>query len=143
MNFTNPNYPELLCFYGLACNLIFLACYTITKRFGMSLVYGVLIVFVSSEFWEIPIFVLGYLRVSGYGFPQVLNHIIVAFMAFLLIVFSKFKLTVTNVSILVLNVIINSFGLWFYSSIVIGWILRTLTLTCLSYIFLKEIRKSG
>jgi membrane-associated HD superfamily phosphohydrolase len=109
----------------------------------MSIVFGTLIVFVSSEVWEIPIFILGYLRFSGYGFPQVLNHIIIGLMAFLLIVFSRFKLTVTNASILVLNVIINSFGLWFYSSIVIGWILRTLTLTCLSYVFLKEIHRNG
>lgn len=143
MNFMNPNYPELMVFYGLACNLIFLACYAITKRFGMSLVYGALIVFVSSEFWEIPIFVLGYLRVPGYGFPQVLNHIIVGFMAFLLIAFSRFKLTITNGTILALNLVINSFGLWFFTSIAMGWILRTFTLTCLGYVFLKEIRKNG
>lgn len=139
MNFMNPNYPELFLFYGLATLVIFTIRYAFTKRFGMSLVYGVLIVFVSSEFWEIPIFIRAYLGVSG-GFPQVLNHIIVGFMAFLLIVFSKFKLTITNGTILALNVVINSFGLWFFSSIFMGWILRTLTLTCLSYVFLKEIR---
>jgi hypothetical protein len=109
----------------------------------MSIVFGLLIVFVSSEFWEIPIFVRGYLGVSGYGYPQVQNHIIVGFMAFLLIVFCKFKLTFTNATILTLNLDINAFGLWFLPSIAMGWILRTFTLTCLSYVFLKEIRRNG
>jgi hypothetical protein len=108
----------------------------------MSLVFGLLIVFVSSEYWEIPIFVRGYMGVSGYGYPQVQNHIIVCFMAFLLIAFSKFKLTVTNSSILALNITVNTVALWFYSSIAMGWILRTFTLTCLSYVFLKEIRRN-
>jgi len=143
MNFMNPNYPELLCFYGLACLSISSISYAMTKQFGMSLVFGLLIVFVSSEFWEIPIFIRAYLGVCGYGFPQVQNHIIVGFMAFLLIVFSKLKLTITNGSILALNVTVNTVGLWFYSSIVMGWILRTFTLTCLSYVFLKEIRRNA
>jgi hypothetical protein len=143
MNFANPNYPELLCFYGLACLAISSISYALTKQFGMSTVFGILIVFVSSEFWEIPIFVRGYMGVSGCSFPQVQNHIIVGFMAFLLIVFSKLKLTVTNSLIFTLNITVNTVALWFYSSIVMGWVLRTFTLTCLSYVFLKEIRRNG
>ena len=143
MNFASPNYPELLCSYGLACLAISSISYAITKQFGMSLVFGLLIVFVSSEFWEIPIFILGYLGVSGYGFPQILNHAIVVFMAFLLIVFSRFKLTFANASILTLNLEVNALCLWFLPSIAMGWVLRTFTLTCLSYVFLKEIRRNG
>lgn len=129
-------------FYGFAMFVVYCFFYHHSNKVLLAMLYAVLIIFIASEFWEIPIFIRGYLDFSNYGFPQVLNHVIVGFDAFLLITYSNFKLDKVNGLVLIVNLAINTFFLWTYVTILISWFLRSLTIICLSYIFLREVRKN-
>jgi hypothetical protein len=105
----------------------------------MSIAISMLVVFVSSEFWELPRFISAYL--NGLH-VEVLNHIIVLFMAFLLVVYTNFKLSKKNAVLLLSNLGFNSIVFWLPFPLH-DWILRSLTLTCLVYVFVLETWKNG
>ena len=130
-------------FYSVAWILIFIGFQLITtKKFihnkSVSFVLSTLIVFVSSEFWEIPIFFMAYLRAPGYGSPEIINHLIVGFMAFILLGFTKFKLR--RGMILLYDLLFNIVFLLVFPGIISGWILRSGSLVCLFYVFVWELK---
>ena len=108
-----------------------------------SIVFSILIVFVSSEFWEIPIFLMGYLRVPGYGFPHVVHHVLIIIMAAILIWLSKFKPNRWAGLILSGDLALNFVFLLIFHGVVSPWILRSLSLFSLSAVFLWSVNKNG
>lgn len=159
MNFATY-YSEIFCFYGLA-GIVILSCfYLLLKKILPSLMFALLIVFVGSEFWEIPIFVSAYLGIpiTGYSsahnelFLSFLNHIVVAFMAIMLIAYSRFSLDRINSAVLILNIAINALVLLLIPEFLLiristdfwmhSLLLRVLTLSCLTYIFARAIQKT-
>jgi hypothetical protein len=113
--------------------------YVHKRKVFQSILIGMLLVFVSSEFWELPKFVMAYLGFYSWQ-PEILNHIIILFMAILLVSFSHFKLTFSNGTILLSDLVFNSL-MFLVSFPFRDWILRSLTLFSLSYIFILEIWK--
>ena len=158
MNFA-AYYSEIFCFYGLA-GIVILSCfYLLLKKILPSLIFALLIVFVGSEFWEIPIIVCNYLGIpiTGYTgassniFLSVLNYVIITFMAIMLIAYSRFSLDHVNSTILILDIAINTIVLSLCPSFLLirisvdfwlhSLLLRILTLSCLTYIIAREIQK--
>ncbi|MGQ9624786.1 MAG: hypothetical protein ACUVT9_05385 [Candidatus Bathycorpusculaceae bacterium] len=93
----------------------------------------------SSEYWEMPIFIPAYFGLYG-TFPQWQNHVAILIMAVILVKMSKFQLSKINFLILLLPLIVNI--IFFYFLVYpewFSWILRTITILCLGIIFVKEI----
>lgn len=91
----------------------------------MTLIYGILFstkikdkkkvaflslmtMFVAREFWEIPVFVAGYLGLMNHYFPMFFHHILVFIVFIVLVVYSKIKFTKSNVSLLLMTLLIIS-----------------------------------
>jgi hypothetical protein len=90
---------ELIFFYGLAfAILIFL--FSRKMKLLPSIMISLLIVLVASEFWEIPIFISGFIGFR-YRFPYpslafLLHHVYTAILFILLIYVAKIKLRVSG-----------------------------------------------
>ena len=84
-----------------------------------------------SEYYEIPIFVCGYLGASGYGFPHVLNHIIIIILFLFFISASQVGLTKENVLALVVGPFLTAPLLLFYRSAINTYVARLIGLTIL------------
>lgn len=130
---------ELMIFYllaGAGCWILFSYC---TKQILFSAALSILLVFVSSEFWEIPIFFMAYLGAPGYGSPEILNHILVFFMAALLILLTDFRLTYQKGFWLILDLILNIIALLIIPGVISPWILRAASLWILLSVFLEDL----
>jgi hypothetical protein len=130
-------------FYLFSGLILWIVSFNVCAQLLKSLTISILIIFINAEFWEIPIFLMGYLGAPGYSFPHVLNHIIVGFMAALLILITKFKVNFTGFFILSGNLALNFMFLLFFPGVVSAWILRALSLISLSFVFLWSVKKNG
>jgi len=133
---------DIIFFYLAAGYLIWAAFYISSGQLLKSIVFTILIIFVGSEFWEIPIFLMGYLGVPGYWFPHVVHHVLISVMAALLIWLSKFKVNVWAGLILSGDLILNFVFLLIFPGAVSSWILRSLSLASLSTVFLWSVNKN-
>lgn len=140
MNWFFRNLP-IYAFYAIAGLIISCFAYIKNRKALPSLLFGMLVVFVSSEFWEIPRFAQAYLHILSWQ-PELLNHIIIGIMAIFLVGISGFHLSKTYAAILVGDLVFNTvvFSLQFPFR---DWILRSLSLICLSYMFVSEYWKNG
>ena len=134
---------EIACFYLLSGLVILFGIYYFSAQLLRSLTFSILIVFVSSEFWEIPIFLMGYLGAPGYGFPHVLHHALISVMAAILIWFSNFKINLVAGLILCGDLALNFMFLLIFPGVVSSWILRLLSLISLSGVFFWSVKKAG
>lgn len=134
---------DVYLFYGIAALIIHWIFYFLFGNYWRSWLFAVLIVFVSSEFWEIPIFFMAYAGAPGFGTPHIFNHGIVFLMAVLLLAFfpismnnRKRNLEITGALFFVL--FFNGVFLLVFPGLVSSWILRSLSLIVLSWIWLRE-----
>jgi len=138
------NNLDVFSFYFVSGILIFAGFLLLTKKyehkFLISMLFSVLIVFVSSEFWEIPIFFMAYVGAPGYGSPEVLNHVIVGLMSFLLLLIIGFKMNKENRCVILYDLLFNVVFLLVFPGIISAWFLRAGSLLCLSYVFIWELR---
>lgn len=130
-------------FYLISGFIIHGGFYNTGSKYWMSWVYAGLIVLVSSEFWEIPIFFMAYTGAPGYGAPSVFNHLIVLIMAIVLLAFSKFHVDLMNSLALVSLQWIDLVFLLIFPGLLSSWILRAINLAGLSWIFLREVWRHG
>ena len=101
---------------------------------------SLLIILVGAEYYEIPVFVCGYLGVAGYGFPHVLNHVIVAFMFGLLVWFTDMKATKINVLALLMGPLLTAPLLLFVHGTLILYLAKAIGL---SILFIVAINSPG
>ena len=134
---------EIISFYLISGLLILAAFYYCSAQLLRSVVFSILIIFVSSEFWEIPIFLMGYLGVPGYGFPHVVHHILIIVMAAILIRLSKFKVNLWAGLILSGDCALNFVFLLIFRGVLSSWFLRSLSLISLSAVFLWSVKKTA
>jgi hypothetical protein len=127
-------------FYGVSGLFISGYCYVGLRRIAVSLVVGMLIVFVSSEFWELPIIIGAYF---GYGKPEMLNHAIILLEAFILVAITRVKLTKKNGVILLGNIGVNTVILALHLPTFTDWFLRFSSLISLAYIFILATWESA
>ena len=67
----------LISFY-VVCFVVFNVLFYLKTQLKIkSFLLSLLVVLVGSEYYEIPIFVCGYLGVAGYQFPHILNHVLI------------------------------------------------------------------
>ena len=134
---------EILFFYLFTGLVILAGFYISSAQLLRSIVFSILIIFVSSEFWEIPIFLMAYLGAPGYAFPHVLHHFLIIVMAAILIWLSKFKVNLLAGLILSGDCALNFLFLLIFPGAVSSWFLRSLSLGSLSAVFLWSMNKNG
>ena len=134
---------EIALFYLLSGLGILCVFFNYYKHLLRSLAISILIVFVSSEFWEIPIFLMAYLGIPGYAFPHIVHHLLIGCMAAILIRLSKFKLNPLAGVILSGDLALNFMFLLIFPGVISSWILRALSLISLSAVFLRSVKKTG
>lgn len=101
---------NILIFYLAAGSLAF---FTYYKRFGrwIALLTTILVVYIASEFWELPIFISGFLGIA-YWFPYpslafILHHIYVFIMFALLLYIHRLTRNSRFYGWLILGIILN------------------------------------
>ena len=92
---------------------------------SMTLIYGILFstkiqdkkkvallslmtMFVAREYWEIPVFIAGYLGLMNHYFPMIFHHILVFIVFVILIFYSKIKFTKQKICLLSITLLIIS-----------------------------------
>lgn len=131
---------EIALYYLFAGLIILIVFFNFSAQLLRSLTISILIVFVSSEFWEIPIFLLAYLGFPGYQFPHVLHHILIGIMAVILVWLTKLK-SLAGVA-LSGDLALNFLFLIYFPGVVSDWILRSLSLFSLCIVCLWSVEKS-
>ena len=114
----SSNYSlSLLLFYGIAFTISAILIYVKTRSKLSAFLLSLLIILVGSEYYEIPIFVCGYLGVEGYGFPHILHHVNTAVLFILLLGLSNTKPSKRNILVLIsVPFLISPLLLWFRNS---------------------------
>lgn len=140
----SPNYSfPLLLFYGLSFILFSIWLYAKTRSKSSAFLLSFLIVLVGSEYYEIPIFVCGYLGVQGYRFPHVLHHINTTILFVLLVALCNMKLSKGNILVLIsVPFLIAPLLLWFRNSTTI-YLARSIGLTTLLVLVMYAISSPG
>lgn len=88
------NYPLVIeIYYVLIGAVLVFLFYLKTGRFFWSTIGALSSIFVLSEYWEIPIFVYGYLGLNSIPFPHWSNHIFIAGIFFFFFIMLDVKLS--------------------------------------------------
>lgn len=140
----SSNYSlPLLVFYGVSFIVFSMLLYVKTRSKLSAFLLAFLIVLVGSEYYEIPIFVCGYLRVQGYGFPHVLHHINTAVLFVLLLALSRMKPSKRNIVVLSsVPFLISPLLLWFRNSTTL-YLARCIGLTTLLVLVMDATSSPG
>lgn len=88
--------PQILTYYSLAFATSFLLFYVKTHKIATSIVFSMLVVFIASDYYEIPIFL-------RYGTTQWLHHANMIWMFILLVMVARIQASKLNISLLCLG----------------------------------------
>jgi hypothetical protein len=106
------------------------------KLYSLMLSLGV--IFVSSEFWEIPVFVRGYLGTPGYLFPCWPHHLMIIVMAVLLFGLANIKFTKWKVGVLCLPPLLTYMLMLLEVDNVVYFLARSYAIFTLTILILAE-----
>lgn len=134
---------EIALFYFVASLLGFAAFLHVTNRTVFSMVLSILTVFISSEFWEIPIFLMAYLGVPGFPFPNFVHHLLIIFMFYELLMLIDFQVNWFSVLLPLGVVVFNGVFQLRVHGVISPWILRGLTVAVLFAVSLRRLKVNG
>jgi len=99
---------QLITFYALASTVFWALYWKKLKDGKVALLFSAMTVFVAREYWELPIFVAGYLGIMNMYFPMVFHHLLVFLVFLVLISYSKIKFTMGTITLLLVTPLIIS-----------------------------------
>ena len=92
---------DLITYYGLVLLVFSYATYKNTKNFWFSFIIGLLVTLVGSEYYELSVFVMAYVRgIANFPFGE-LHHLIITVMFIMLVRETKLEFTKKNVLLLI------------------------------------------
>lgn len=135
---------KLFFFYGVFGVGLLVVFVLVTKKFWFSLAGALSVVFIGSEYWEIPIFVCGYTFRVGYRFPFWTQHLMIFLLAFLFVVFSGIKInSVVNFMFVLMPPLVTSVFMLLKVDGIVYFIARSFALLVLASLFLcKDLDKT-
>jgi len=141
----DPAYPvkHLYLFYG---SFLVVCLYLLTRKYGYdnySKILGItcLLTYVSTEWWEIPVFFCGHFGLLGKQYYGSINQIYLVASFFLLLKYGKFRFNKLNTVLLIVPIVVSSVVIYHFPSMEYAgsiWLIaRVTSWLLLGLVFLK------
>lgn len=128
---------DLISFYAVASCIFFIFYMHKLKDKKTALLLTSMTIFVAREYYEIPVFVTGYLRLGNPHLPMIFHHLLVFLIFIVLVSYSKIKFTKTvSALLLVTPVLLSPLLLSSIHSIFSLYLARTIGLTVFGGVFI-------
>jgi len=128
---------DLITFYAIVSVVFTLLYYKKFNNGKLALLFSAMTVFVAREYWEIPIFVTGYVGIMNRYFPMLFHHLLVFLIFAVLVSYSKIRFTKPIIALLIMTpLFISPLLLTGLRNVYTLYIARTIGITVFGGIFI-------